>query len=49
MSKVESLLLAKCKNIADFHNQLGKLKAKIVDLKISIKDYFVIKAINSLN
>ena len=49
MSKVESLSLVKCKNIANFYNQLNKLKAKIVNLKILIKNYFVIKAINFLD
>jgi hypothetical protein len=49
MSKVRSLSLAKCKDIADFHGQLGKLKAEVTELKISIEDYFVIKAVDSLD
>ncbi len=49
MSKVESLSLVKCKNIANFHNQLDKLKTKVANLKILIENYFVIKTINFLD
>ena len=48
MSKVDHLSLAKCKDIADFMSQLTQLRNEVMDQKITIEDYFVIKAINSL-
>ena len=49
MSKVEHLSLAKCKDIADFRAKLTKLKDDLMDQKITMEDYFVMKAINSLD
>ena len=49
MSKVEHLTLAKCNNMTDFKAQLIKLKNEVMNQKITIEDYFVIKAINSLD
>ena len=49
MSKMKHLTLAKCNNMIDFKTQLIKLKNEIMVQKIIIKNFFVIKAINSLD
>ena len=49
MSKMKHLTLAKCNNMTDFKTQLIKLKNEIMNQKIIIENYFVIKAINSLD
>lgn len=49
VSKVEALSLSKCKNITDFRYQLTRLKDEVQQQKITIEEYIVIKAINSLD
>ena len=49
MNKIKHLTLMKCNNMTNFKTQLIKLKNEVINQKIIIKNYFVIKAINSLN
>ena len=49
MSKIKHLTFAKCNNIIDFKIQLIKLKNEVINQKIIIENYFIIKAINFLH
>ena len=46
MNKIKHLTLAKCNNMTNFKVQLIKLKNEVMNQKIIIENYFVIKAIN---
>ena len=49
MNKIKHLTLAKCNNMTNFRTQLIKLKNEMMNQKIIIENYFVIKTINFLD
>ena len=49
MNKMKYLTLAKCNNMTDFKIQSIKLKNEVMNQKIIIKNYFIIKTINFLD